>query len=264
MLAKFFFCAFALGVLSMALVGGAKVSGATWMRGAEIAYVSYHQANAEIHVMDVARGLWHNLSNSPSYDVQPVWSPDGAWIAFSSDRDGRRGIFVMGPLGGSVRRLTDADNGYGFPRWSVDGQRLVFTALNQPPGTLYSVDFDGSNLVQLVDMARPGDGIVIDLAGDIGNQSLAASPDGSRIAFMTFRNDAWGIYISRDASRRNAQRLVNVGYFTETPVWSPEGEQMAFIARDGTVDLFVVDVASRTPYRLTTNREIDTSPSWRP
>jgi Tol biopolymer transport system component len=264
MLSKFFLWSLALGVLSLLLVGGAWVSGATWMRGAELAYVSYHQANAEIHIIDVARGLVRNLTDSPAYDVQPVWSPDGAWIAFSSDRDGRRGIFVMDPLGGSVRRLTDADNSYGFPRWSVDGQRLVFTALNEPPGTLYSVDFDGSNLVQLIGMARPGDGIVIDLASEVGNQSLAASPDGSRIAFMTYRNDAWGIYISRDASRRNAQLLVNVGYFTETPVWSPDGEQMAFIARDGSIDLFVVDLASGTPHRLTTNREIDASPSWRP
>jgi TolB protein len=264
MLGKFYFGALALGVLSALLVGGAGVSGAGVLRGDELAYVSYHQANAEIHIFDVAHGLSFNLSNNPAYDVQPVWSPDGAWIAFSSNRDGRRGIFVMDALGENVRRLTDPNAVYGFPRWSADGQRLVFTALNAEPGTLFSIDFDGSNLVQLVGMARPGDGIVIDLANDIGSGNLATSPDGSRFAFMTYRDDAWGIYISRDASRRNAELLVNVGYFTETPVWSPDGEKMAFIARDGSTDLFVIDLRGGTPRRLTTNREIDTSPSWRP
>jgi TolB protein len=47
-------------------------------------------------------------------------------------------------------------------------------------------------------------------------------------------------------------------------VWSPDGEKMAFIARDGSTDLFVIDLRGGTPRRLTTNREIDTSPSWRP
>jgi Tol biopolymer transport system component len=170
----------------------------------------------------------------------------------------------MDPLGGNVRRLTDNDGVYGLPRWSADGERLVFTALNEEPGTLYSIDFDGSNMEQLVGLTRPGDGILIDLASDLGNQSLATSPDGSRIAFMTYRDDAWGIYISRDPSRRDARLLINVGYFTETPVWSPDGQWMAFIARDGSTDLFIVDLDSGTPRRLTTNREIDTSPSWRP
>lgn len=264
MLAKFFFGAFVLGFTSILLVGGAGLGGASLLRGDELAYVSYHQANAEIHVFDVSHGLSFNLSNNPAYDVQPVWSPDGVWIAFSSDRDGRRGIFVMDALGGSVRRLTNADNAYGAPRWSADGQRLVFTALNAEPGTLFSIDLDGSNFVQLIDMARPGDGFVIDLANDAGNGTIATSPDGSRFAFMTYRNDAWGIYLSSDISRRDAELLVNVGYFTETPVWSPDGEKMAFIARDGSTDLFLIEVKSGTPRRLTTSREIDTSPSWRP
>ncbi|MCS6843362.1 MAG: hypothetical protein NZ528_03425 [Caldilineales bacterium] len=48
------------------------------------------------------------LTNNPSSDGLPVWSPNGQWIAFRSDRDGAWGIYVMRADGSNVRKLTDA------------------------------------------------------------------------------------------------------------------------------------------------------------
>jgi Tol biopolymer transport system component len=91
------------------------------------------------------------------------------------------------------------------------------------------------------------------------------SPDGSHFAFMTYRNQAWGIYLSQNTSRHDAHLLVDVGRFTEPPSWSPDGKRMAYTAQhDGVIDLFVIDVDGGTPQRLTFNRELDVSPTWRP
>ena len=47
------------------------------------------------------------LTYSDTYDVAPVWSPDGRRIAFSSERDGNPEVYVMNADGSGVTRLTD-------------------------------------------------------------------------------------------------------------------------------------------------------------
>lgn len=252
-----------IGAALTLLTGIVEVTAASWLRGDEIAFVSYRNYNADIYVIDVAHGLIYNLTNDDSYDVAPAWSPDGEWIAFASNRDGSRNIYVSDRLGRDVRRLTTEGGIYSLPRWSADGGSLVFTSLTGDNG-IYSIDIDGSNFRRLGDPDDPGN-IVIDLAYDPGSISRMSSPDGSSFAFMTYRNQAWGIYLSQNASRRDARLLVNIGRFTEQPSWSPDGRRVAYTAmRDGVIDLFVIDVDGGTPQRLTFNRELDVSPIWRP
>ena len=248
------------------LIGAAIAAGATFLRRDQIAFASYYDINPDIFLIDVGSGLLHNLTRSRAYDVTPAWSPDGNWIAFASDRDGRRSIYVMDRFGGRLRRLTNDNRAYTLPRWSADGERLVFTAMRAPPGTFYSINFDGTGLQLISDLGDPAAGITLDIAYDAGSASRARAPDGSRIAFLTYRDQGWGIYLSRDQSLRDAYLLASVGYFTEAPVWSPDSQQMAFIAlNDGTNDLYVVDVeGGSAPRRLTWNHAIDTSPAWNP
>ena len=54
---------------------------------ARIAFMSDRDWHWEIYVMDNDGGNPRNLSNNPGEDMDPSWSPDGQWIAFTSDRD---------------------------------------------------------------------------------------------------------------------------------------------------------------------------------
>ena len=82
-------------------------------------------------------GELRNVTKLAGGDFRPPWSPDGAWIAFSSDRDSTNPKFTFATLhstelyvirrdGSELRRLTQRDAFAGSPMWSADGKRLLF------------------------------------------------------------------------------------------------------------------------------------------
>src|SRR5687767_15578175 len=66
------------------------------------------------------------LTESPTNETNPAYSPDGQWIAFESDRDGNSEIYVMTAQGTNVRRLTQDPAQDHSPAWSPDGTRIAF------------------------------------------------------------------------------------------------------------------------------------------
>ena len=129
-----------------------------------IAFVSSHQGNAEIYklpfrpetTLNIEQA--QNLTNHPSGDFRPAISPDGATIAFSSDREHpvkshsrfpfamqRTGdIYTMNAAGQSVKRLTESDKWDGSPEWSPDGSQIYFYSLRSGQARIYRMNYDGS------------------------------------------------------------------------------------------------------------------------
>ena len=82
-------------------------------------------------------------------DLFPLWSPDGNWIAFFSNRTGNNDIFVMDKEGAAAANITNSPGGDVSPAWAPDSRHLVFAS--KPAGTyrLYVIDRDGTGLAQL-------------------------------------------------------------------------------------------------------------------
>jgi Tol biopolymer transport system component len=107
--------------------------------GKQLAFVSSRgTGSADIWMLDLQTRKARNLTRAPA-NFRPSWSPDGKWIAFSSDRNTpvRRdlerfeqshavSIYLMRADGTDVRRITSASKFVGSPKWSPDGERIVF------------------------------------------------------------------------------------------------------------------------------------------
>jgi TolB protein len=85
------------------------------------------QTNSEVFVADLDGGHATNLTNSPAFDGWPAWSPDGAWLAFASNKQGNHEIFVMRPDGSDVRRVAPTEGRATSPAWTHDGHHILFS-----------------------------------------------------------------------------------------------------------------------------------------
>lgn len=86
-------------------------------------------SNSEVFIADADGSHAKNLSASPAWDGWPEWAPNGARIAFASDRR-RRGnweIFTMRPDGSDVRLIAANTGRATSPHWSPDGRKLYYT-----------------------------------------------------------------------------------------------------------------------------------------
>jgi Tol biopolymer transport system component len=88
--------------------------------------------------------------NEASGEFDPAWSPDGAMIAFASDRDGNPEIYVMAATGSHVTRLTNDPAHDWNPVWSPDGSRIAFESDRDGSVGLYLMDSDGTNVSMLI------------------------------------------------------------------------------------------------------------------
>lgn len=92
--------------------------------------------------------------------------------------------------------------------------------------------------------------------------SPAWSPNGSRIAYVTFEKKASSIFIQTVATGDREQVAAYSG-INGAPAWSPDGSQLAMtLSKDGGSDIYVLNLISRSLRRLTRNFSIDTEAAW--
>ena len=243
---------------------------------AQIAFSSDRDGDLEIYVMGTDGGNLRRLTKNSDGDWDPSWSPDGKRIVFLSNRDGHVDggapipeIYVMDADGGNQQNLTNTPNADRSPSWSPDGKRIVFESdrrmIEDKPHQLeiYVMDADGRNQQNLTNN-NPNE-----------DRYPSWSPDGKRIVFSSsreghFENEAavtYEIYMM-DADGGNQQRVTNNRNNDLSPVWSPDGERIAFASdRKGdwqNFEIYVMDADGGNQQKITNNRAWDSSPSWSP
>ncbi|MCB1760533.1 MAG: Tol-Pal system beta propeller repeat protein TolB [Gammaproteobacteria bacterium] len=102
------------------------------------------------------------------------------------------------------------------------------------------------------------------VTSDTPLMSPAWSPDGRRLAYVSFDNGKPAIYVQEVFTGKRYQVASYKG-INGAPAWSPDGRQLALtLSKDGNPEIYLLNLGSRSLRRLTNHYAIDTEPAWSP
>jgi len=209
----------------------------------------------DLWIVPAGGGQARRLTAHPAAERHPVWSRDGSWIAFASDRYGNLDVFAL-PTDGSAapRRLTFASVDDQPVDFSADGNSVLFTSdraesLHRMPG-LYTVPLGGGTPA----LSMPALG-----------RLASYSPDGRALAFV--RGDTeWARRGYRGAANRDIWlytadreyvRLTDFEGDDDAPCWVDDHTLTFLSARSGRKNVFLLDLVTAQARQLTHHQGTD-------
>jgi Tol biopolymer transport system component/predicted Ser/Thr protein kinase len=194
------------------------------------------QDNADIYVQQIGAGSPLRLTTDPRSDYNPVWSPDGRWIAFlrgdpsTALARSERELRLIPPLGGPERKLADVrvleiTVNPVYLAWCPDSKCLIVTDTvgERKPDALFVIPVDTGDKRQLT---KPQPPVLADT-----NPSF--SPDGESLLFL--RRTTWArgelqvLRVRSDMTAAGeARHLTAPGLKPENATWLPNGKEIVF------------------------------------
>lgn len=168
------------------------------------------------------------LSRGNGVDRQPVYSRDGKWVAFSSNRSGNLDVWTANLQSGAVVRVTDDAAEDYDPAYTPDGKQLLWSSNRSGNFEIWIAEADGSGARQLTH-----DGV------DAENPTV--TPDGQSVIYGSYNPNSPGV--ARIDIRGGRASLLYRGSI-QVPELSPNGTWVSFTAVD-TNQLKAVEVATR-------------------
>lgn len=156
----------------------------------------------------------------------PVWSPDGNFIAFTAVCAGKRDILITEIGSGSIRNLTNTPNAAELnPVWSPDSTQIAYDSRELLKGTDIWI-------VSILEAEAHNLTAELDLGDRFSNTLPTWSPDGEYIAFMSENSVQSDIVVVHLSTLQVINFTSNLNGLFYQPIWSMDGEHLAFTSLD--------------------------------
>jgi serine/threonine-protein kinase len=229
--------------------------------GRRLVFRRVQQSKSDIAVLELASGTIGWVTHDDVPDANPVWSPSGRFLYFSSSRGGglniwRVAVSSRGAPRSPPQQLTTGAGDDLELSLSPDGKRLVFS-VSGIEADIWRVPLDPAT-------GRPTGAAQLVVATTRVESRGAWSPDGRAIALNSDRVGDMNIWLHPLDGGADRQLTKGPGGDYQ-PNWSPDGAVIAFFSsRAGQNDIWTVTVADGALHRLTTDRAIHTNPFFSP
>ena len=201
--------------------------------------------NRDVWLYDFARGVTTRFTFDPGWDSNPVWSPDGSHIAFTSNRSGSFDLYQKASnMAGEDELLFKSSDSKVPSNWSRDGRFLVYYN-SSPPAHVWALPMNGGATER-----KP-----IQVTQSKFNEAVGrVSPNSRWVAYTSDESGTGEIYVrpfepsSAGGSSSGAgapvtgQWMVSKGGGT-TPLWRGDGKELFYIGSNGSAMAVDVDTS---------------------
>jgi dipeptidyl aminopeptidase/acylaminoacyl peptidase len=214
------------------------------------------ESDTDLYLVSTDGGEPLRLTSGKKEESSPRFSPNGEWIAFLSDREGKKKqVYLLSRKGGEAVKLTDFKAGVSDLAWSPDSKRLALVVSDVDPDAEEEDEEKAS-------------------------EEKKKTPKPVVLRRLQFKRDGEG-YLREvrkhvhvfDVEKKTSVQVTSGPFDDSEPAWSPDGESIAFVSNrslpdpDRTQDADVYVVAARegqVPRRLETGPGTDAAPVFSP
>lgn len=204
-------------------VAGADLHGAPSPDGKRIAFISDRGGTMDLYVTALdGSGRPLRLTDDAALENNPCFSPDGKYIAYSSNPAGSStwSIYVIPSDGtGRARRLTGDEANQGSPSYFPDGRRIAYSTDVNGNRDIFFVNSDGSGITEYITESSEDD-------------DPAISPNGYWLAYHSDRSGDGNvdIYLRSLRGDNTVIRVTTDSAQDRSPSFSPDGQRVAFVS----------------------------------
>jgi TolB protein len=231
--------------------------------------------DADIFVMQADGSSVVQLTRNDAYDGTPVWTPDGQFLLFATERDGNAEVYRMRADGSEQSNLTRHPGADGHPRVSPDGRLVYFNSnRSSDPATFTLGTMDRQHNHEIYTMTLDGGDVRRITELPDWDTYPAVSPDGSQLLWRRIAPTG-----GKSESGRNSEvfwmnlatgeqrNVTSDPAYDGWPAWSPDGRRFAFASNranaafDG-FDIYVANADGSNPVRVTFGDGAEGRGSW--